>query len=40
MEEVWQPLHTAYFPRELWERKQSQQPQAEARDVQECVRFE
>lgn len=29
----------AYFPGELWERKHSQQPQAKARNVQECVWF-
>lgn len=40
MGEVQQPLHRACFPGELWQRKQSQHPQAEARDVQECVGYE
>lgn len=39
MGEAQQPLHTACFPKELWQRKQSQDLQAEARDVQECVGF-
>ena len=33
-------LYTDFFPGELWERKQSQQPQAKAKDVHEYVGFQ
>lgn len=39
MGEVQQPLHIVCFPGELWQRKRSQHPQAEARDVRECVGY-